>query len=109
MPLLGQDQEKSFAQIMNESMIEGLSSVIGKAGCQALLFNFRLKEKVMNPAAFHEAMVAALKDGGARLLERAVIQEAYKKVGGRLDSSIPFDFEREFNLTKNLFLKGDIR
>lgn len=107
MPLLDEDEEKSFSKLVRESTEEGLSNVIGKSGCQAVIYNFGLKDHLMDPKLFHEAMVKAFRESSAVLLEKAIVKELYLRIHSRFDSTLPFSFEKEFNLAKTNFLKGE--
>jgi hypothetical protein len=108
MPLLQDGQEKSFSQMMRESTMQGLSNIIGKSGTEAVFFKFGLKDRIMNPKAFHEAMVSAFKEPGAILLEKMIVKEFYRMIYEQFDQSLPFNFEREFDLAKSLFLKRGV-
>lgn len=108
MPLIQQGDEKSFSQLIGESIIEGLTNLIGRSGSMAIIINFRLEEKIMDPRAFHEAMMSAMRESGAMILEKAILKEIHRKLGTRFEPALPFDFEKEFNATKRLFLNGDL-
>jgi len=105
--LLEESQEKSFSQIVSESTEEGLTNVIGKSGSQAVIFNFGLKDRVMDPKRFHEVMVSVFKESSALLLEKAIIKEICQKIRVQFNPSTPFSFEKEFSSAKMNFLKGD--
>jgi hypothetical protein len=42
------------------------------------------------------------------LLEKAIMKELCRKIDVRYDPVNPFDFEREFNVAKDYFLKRDL-
>jgi hypothetical protein len=107
MPLLDEDQEKSFSKIVRESTEEGLANVIGKSGSQAVIINFGLRDRAMDPLRFHEAMVKVFRESSAVLLEKAIIKEVCLKLRTSFDPTMPFSFEKEFNSAKTNFLKGE--
>jgi hypothetical protein len=103
--LIQESQEKSFSQMMSQSIEDGLGNVIGKTGSQAVMINFGLKDKAVDPEAFHKAMVNALREHSAKLLERSIIIECYRKLGERYDPPSSFEFTREFNIVRDMFMK----
>jgi hypothetical protein len=100
-------EEESFSYLMVESIENGLANVIGKKGSEAVIRNFGLKDKAVNPEAFHQAMVSAMRESGANVLEKAIIKEIYAKYGQRFNSGSSFEFGQEFNTAKDLFLGDD--
>ncbi len=65
MPLL-LEGENSFAKIMKDSIREGLSSLIGQSGMNAVYINFKLDDHVMDPKAIHGSLMPAFKDDNSR-------------------------------------------
>lgn len=109
MPLLQESEKGSFSQIMNQSIVDGLANVIGKSGAQSVIINFHLGDSIMDPTTFHNAMVSAFQESGADLLEKAILKELYQKIGERFEPAFkPFNFTKEFESAKNLFLRGEL-
>lgn len=99
-----QEVEKSFAQIMRDSFRDGLSAVIGKSGMEAVYINFKLEKYLMDPRGAHESLLPAFKEHGARILERAVIKEVYRKLNEPFIDQDNLGFENQFERTKNLYM-----
>lgn len=99
-----QEVEKSFAQIMRDSIRDGLTAVIGKSGMEAVYINFKLEKHLMDPSGAHESLLPAFKEHGARILERAIIKEVYRNINEPFDDQDYFSFENQFERTKNLYV-----
>ncbi|MDA4130412.1 MAG: hypothetical protein OK457_06540 [Thaumarchaeota archaeon] len=104
-----QEEEKSFAEIMRNSIREGLGGVIGKSGMEAVYINFKLNDCLMNPKATHASLLPAFKDHGSEILEKAVMKELYRKINERYEPDLPFSYEALFHKARKLFVGKQIK
>jgi hypothetical protein len=91
---------------MTRSAEDALSNLVGKRGTEAVMINFKLKERIDNPATFHQALILGFKEASANILERAIIKEIYRTLNRVYEPIIPFNFVKEYELVRT-FVNGE--
>ncbi|MCS4537863.1 MAG: hypothetical protein HYY67_03265 [Thaumarchaeota archaeon] len=74
-----QSANKEFANILSDSIQEGLKNAIGESGMQAVFFHLGLSEHIGDPEAFHHAMYPLFRDG-TTVLEKIIVKELFRKL-----------------------------
>jgi len=108
-PLQKQGEEDSFVLVMSESLREGLSGVIGKSGMEAVFYNFKLKDRLMNPKLTHETLLPAFKERGTEILEKAVMKEVFRRINSQYIFDGEFSYEEMFHRARRAFVSNQIR
>jgi hypothetical protein len=108
-PLQKQGEEDSLVLIMSESFRGGLSGVIGKSGMEAVFYNFKLKDRLMNPKLPHEALLPAFKERGTEILEKAVMKEVFRRIDSQYVCDGEFFYEEMFHRARRAFVSNQIR
>ena len=93
-----------YEEILLESEIVGLTKLLGQGGAQAVSYELQLGKPEMSPAEFHERLFFLFR-GGTTVLERAIIQEFYRRLGLPFKGRSPLIFEEYVN--EAIALKSD--
>jgi hypothetical protein len=108
MPLL-EKEEETFVVLMRNSIREGLASVIGKSGTEAVFNTSKLNDNVMNPTATHAALLHIFKEHSTLILERAIMKDLFQRTGEHFVADVPFNYIEQFTLARKLFVAKQIR
>ncbi|MBI2127247.1 MAG: hypothetical protein HYU02_08075 [Thaumarchaeota archaeon] len=99
-----QSANKEFANLLNESIREGLKNAIGESGMQAVFFHLGLSEHIGDPEAFHKAMYSLFREGTI-VLEKIIVKELFRKLNTSDYLLGDFGFEKYVNSAKEIFEK----
>jgi hypothetical protein len=97
-----QSANKEFANLLSESIQEGLKNAIGESGMQAVFFHLGLSEHIGDPGAFHQAMYPMFRDGTI-VLEKIIARELFGKLHLSNYEAGVFSFEKYVSFAKESF------
>ena len=97
-----QSANKEFANLLSESIREGLKNAIGESGMQAVFFHLGLSEHIGDPQAFHQAMYPLFRDGTI-VLEKIIVKELFRKLNVSDYFLGGFGFEKYVSFAKESF------
>ena len=100
-----QSANKEFANLLSESIQEGLKNAIGESGMKAVFFHLGLSEHIGDPEAFHKAMHPMFRDGTI-VLEKIIVKELFRKLNVSDYFLGDFGFEKYVSFAKESFEKG---
>lgn len=93
---------KAFSSLLFDSICESLEHALGPDVVQ-ILVSKRLLDNSNNPEKF-EAQLRSIFFDGAKVLERLIIKDLYRKLGISHNSDAGFDFERSIEIAKETCL-----
>lgn len=98
----GQEEDTQFANLLSESIREGLKNVLGESGMQATLFYLGLSEHFGNLELFHNRLHSMFKDG-AVILEKIIVKELFRRLNLSNYGIAEFNFESYVSFAKEFF------
>jgi hypothetical protein len=90
-----------FSAVLRDSIEEGMKSVLGNGGAQAIFYHLDLPS-FDNPKRFHEKL-SAIFGVGTAALERVIIQRLHQNLGFRPAPTKEGDFVIEVELARSSF------
>jgi len=98
------DRRSNFARILNNSIIEGMTNVLGKSGAESIMINWKLQDCMDKPSVFHNRLFSVLKEPGTGVIERAIVKDLFRAIEERYHESEEAGFENSIHLARRLFL-----
>jgi len=93
--------DKSFSGVLRDSISEGMNSVLGVGGTQAMLYHLDMPS-FDDPRKFHEKLTEIFGFGTAPL-ERVILQKLHETMGVSPASMKDGDFVDQVELAKRRF------
>lgn len=97
---------QDFDFIFCQSVLGGLRSILGEDGKRAVVKNYNLLRLIDYPEYVHHVLVSVFQEGGASVLEGAILSELLARIDEELPEGRREGFVTDVNLARNLYARS---
>lgn len=93
----------SFNELFGQSVVVGLTNILGKSGAEAILKNIGLGPFPTDPEGVEAGLVAVFQKAGARAIERQILKVLFDRVSERFLDETGDDFAKQVDEVRRRF------